>query len=53
MKYGHNNFKILILELIESNENIKEDLINREQYYFNLLKPVLNLSPTAGSHLGY
>jgi group I intron endonuclease len=53
MKYGHDNFSVLILELIESNENIKKDLLNREQFYLDLLKPVLNINPIAGSSLGY
>lgn len=45
MKYGHNNFSILILELIESSENIKKDLLSREQYNLDLLKPTLNINP--------
>lgn len=53
MKYGHDNFSVLILELIESDKNIKKDLLNREQYYLDLLKPALNINPTAGSSLGY
>jgi group I intron endonuclease len=53
MKYGHDNFSVLILELIESNENLKKDLLNREQFYLDLLKPTLNINPIAGSSLGY
>jgi group I intron endonuclease len=53
MKYGHNNFTVLILELVEPSNHIKADLLNREQYYIDLLKPVLNLNPTAGSSLGF
>lgn len=53
MKYGHDNFSVLILEFVESNENIKKDLLDREQYYLDLLKPALNINPTAGSSLGY
>jgi group I intron endonuclease len=53
IKYGHDNFSVLILELIKSNENIKKDLLNREQFYLDLLKPVLNINPIAGSSLGY
>lgn len=53
MKYGHNNFTVLILELVEPNDHIKADLLNREQYYIDLLKPILNLNPTAGSSLGF
>ena len=53
MKYGHNNFTVLILELVEPSDHIKTDLLSREQYYIDLLKPVLNLNPTAGSSLGF
>jgi len=53
LKYGHNNFTVLILELVEKSDHIKTDLLNREQYYIDLLKPVLNLNPTAGSSLGF
>ncbi|KAG0890038.1 hypothetical protein G6F15_000134 (mitochondrion) [Rhizopus arrhizus] len=53
MKYGHNNFTVLILELVKESDHIKTDLLNREQYYIDLLKPVLNLNPTAGSSLGF
>lgn len=53
MKYGHNNFTVLILELVEMSDHIKNDLLNREQYYIDLLKPVLNINPTAGSSLGF
>lgn len=53
MKYGHDNFSVLILELVESSKNIKKDLLSREQYYLDLLKPALNINPTAGSSLGY
>lgn len=40
MKYGHNNFTVLILELVEPSDHIKTDLLSREQYYIDLLKPV-------------
>lgn len=53
MKYGHDNFTVLILELVESNKNLKKDLLNKEQYYLDLLKPVLNINPIAGYSLGY
>lgn len=53
MKYGHNNFTVLILELVEPSDHIKTDLLSREQYYIDLLKPILNLNPTAGSSLGF
>jgi len=34
MKYGHDNFSVLILKLIESSLNLK-DLLSREQYYLD------------------
>jgi len=46
-KYGLTNFSIEILEYCEVSV-----LIEREQYYFNLLKPKYNLNPIAGSSLG-
>jgi group I intron endonuclease len=48
LKYGHSNFKLEILEYCELS-----DVIDREGYYFNLLKPEYNLLPIAGSSLGY
>jgi group I intron endonuclease len=53
LKYGHNNFTVLILELVKQNDHIKVDLLSKEQYYIDLLKPVLNINPTAGSSLGF
>ena len=47
LKYGYYNFSIDILEYCEPNE-----LIKREQYYIDLLKPEYNISKTAGSRLG-
>lgn len=53
-KYGEENFKSEVLEIVE-NKNI---IIEREQYYLDLYKPYnriigYNLSPTAGSQIGY
>ena len=45
-KYGEINFNILEFEAIGK-------LINREQYYIDVLKPTLNISLTAGSQLGF
>lgn len=53
LKYGHNYFAVLILELVEKSDHIKTDLLSREQCNIDLLKPVLNLNPTAGSSLGF
>lgn len=44
LKYGHSNFSVEILEYCK-----RSDVIDREGYYFNLLKPKYNLLPTAGS----
>lgn len=47
LKYGHNNFSLEILEYCEPN-----NLIIREQYYLDLLKPEYNICKTAGNTLG-
>jgi group I intron endonuclease len=46
-KYGLDNF---IFEIIE--ETSDYSLIEREQYYLDHLKPIYNISPTAGNCLG-
>jgi group I intron endonuclease len=48
VKYGYSNFRLEILEYCES-----EDVVAREQYYLDLLKPEYNILSTAGSSLGY
>jgi group I intron endonuclease len=53
LKYGHDNFYVIIVEIITKDEHLKKSLLGREQYYLDILKPQLNLSPTAGSNLGY
>jgi hypothetical protein len=47
LKYGYSNFSLDILEFCDKNL-----LIEREQYYFNMLKPEYNILKTAGSRLG-
>ena len=47
-EYGHNNFKLSILEYCDPKFKI-----NREQYYINILNPKYNLLKIAGSSLGY
>lgn len=47
-KYGENSFVFEILEEVNDVNN----LISREQYYIDLLKPFYNCSPTAGNCLG-
>ncbi|MFA7361913.1 MAG: NUMOD3 domain-containing DNA-binding protein [Candidatus Kapaibacterium sp.] len=46
-KYGIDDFEFNVLEHCD-----KELLISREQYYIDLLKPELNISPTAANTLG-
>lgn len=41
-------FNIEILELVQD----KNNLIEREQFYIDMLKPKYNINPTAGSRLG-
>lgn len=48
LKYGHSHFKLEILEYCN-----KSDVIDRENYYLNLLKPEYNILQVAGSSLGY
>lgn len=47
-KYGIENFKFKILELVKD----KSQLIEREQSYLDLLKPSYNICKIAGSTLG-
>jgi group I intron endonuclease len=47
-KYGINNFIFEIIEYVDCFKN----LINREQYYFDLLNPKYNTDKIAGSRLG-
>lgn len=47
LKYGYSAFSLYILEYC-----LKEDLIKREQYYFDLLEPSYNICKVAGSTLG-
>jgi hypothetical protein len=48
LKYGFSNFSLEILEFCEI-----EELLKREQYYLDNLKPQYNIVETAGSTLGY
>lgn len=41
LKYGYSGFKLEIIEYCN-----KDDLLNREQYYQDLLKPEYNIYPT-------
>lgn len=54
LKYGHSNFSVVILDILgTTNLHTKTDILNKEQYYIDLYKPVFNLNPTAGSSLGF
>ena len=48
IKYGYSNFILEIIEFCKSSE-----VISREQYYINLLKPKYNILKVAGSTLGH
>lgn len=48
LKYGYSNFSLEILEYCNL-----DNLLEREQYYFNNLKPDYNIVKIAGSTLGY
>lgn len=48
LKYGFSNFSLEILEYCET-----DNLLKREQYYMDNLKPNYNIVTTAGSTLGY
>ena len=47
LKNGYNNFRLEILEYSE-----KYIIIERENYYFDILKPTYNICHVAGSSLG-
>jgi hypothetical protein len=47
LKYYYSNFSLEILEYCDL-----VDVIKREQYYMDLLKPAYNIELTAGSRLG-
>jgi group I intron endonuclease len=48
LKYGYSNFALEILEYCDP-----KDVLVREQYYIDLLKPEYNILSTAGSSFGY
>lgn len=48
LKHGFSNFRLEILEYCDI-----ADLLKREQYYMDILKPEYNIVETAGSTLGY
>ena len=48
IKYGYSNFSLNILEYCEPSE-----VIEREQFYIDLLNPSYNILKIAGSKLGF
>jgi len=50
IKYGHSNF---ILEILEHCEPEKSIILEKEQFYINMIKPEYNILKIAGSPLGY
>jgi len=50
LAHGYSNFSLEILEYCEPDKNI---ILEREQYYLDLLKPEYNILSTAGSSLGH
>lgn len=48
LKYSYSNFSLEILEYCDIN-----NLVSKEQYYINKLKPEYNILKTAGSSLGF
>ena len=54
LKYGHDNFSVVILYVLgNTGISTNKDIISKEQEYIDLYKPVLNLNPTAGSSMGF
>ena len=48
IKYGINNFRLEILEYCDRN-----NVLAREQFYLDLIKPKYNILKIAGSSLGF
>lgn len=47
-KYGLDNFRLEIIEYCD-----RKNILEREQYYLNLLKPEYNILKVAGSSIGF
>lgn len=52
-KYGKDSFIFEVIENLEITNNIKEDLLEREQFWIDNLRPEYNILLVAGSTLGY
>nr|YP_010194545.1 hypothetical protein LK181_mgp17 [Linnemannia amoeboidea]QZZ81284.1 hypothetical protein [Linnemannia amoeboidea] len=48
LRNGYSNFSLTILEYYEI-----KDILNREQFYIDLIKPSMNILQVAGNSLGY
>ena len=54
LKYGHNNFSLVILCVLgDKDTQSKVTILNAEQKYIDLYKPALNINSVAGSSLGF
>lgn len=54
LKYGHDNFSVVILYVLGNTGTFtNKDIIREEQQYINLYKPILNLNPMAGPSIGF
>ena len=54
LKYEHDSFSVVIICILSGTSiSIKKDILNKEQEYINLYKPIYNLNPTAGSSMGF
>jgi len=49
LKYGYENFTLMIIELVDLNDSVLE----KEQYYFNLLNPTYNILKYSSNSLGF
>lgn len=52
-KYGDTSLEFEIIEYIEIDDNIKETLLEREQFWIDTINPEYNILPIAGSTLGF
>ena len=52
-KYGNDSLEFEIIEYIEIDDNIKETLLEREQFWIDTVNPEYNILPVAGSTLGF
>nr|YP_010710803.1 hypothetical protein P2Z26_mgp13 [Gonatophragmium mori]WCZ71167.1 hypothetical protein [Gonatophragmium mori] len=52
LKYGHNNFSVVVLYILDDKIDINI-IVQQEQKYIDLYQPALNLNPKADSSLGF